>query len=65
MRIKGMGDKAQKAHIRALKDFTTFLDRSPDTATPDDLRAYQILRLIPLSPVAPHVNAARNLALLA
>ena len=42
MRIKGMGDKAQKAHIRALKDFTTFLDRSPDTATPDDLRAYQL-----------------------
>jgi site-specific recombinase XerD len=41
MRIKGMGNKAQKAHVRALKDFTTFLDRSPDTATPDDLRAYQ------------------------
>jgi site-specific recombinase XerD len=42
MRIKGMGNKAQKAHVRALKDFTTFLDRSPDTATPDDLRAYQL-----------------------
>lgn len=42
MRLKGMGDKAQKAHIRALKDFTTFLDRSPDTATPDDLRTYQL-----------------------
>jgi hypothetical protein len=42
MRIKGMGYKAQKAHVRALKDFTTFLDRSPDTATPDDLRAYQL-----------------------
>jgi integrase/recombinase XerD len=42
MRIRGMGDKAQKAHIRALKDFTSFLDRSPDTATSDDLRAYQL-----------------------
>jgi integrase/recombinase XerD len=42
MRIRGMGDKAQKAHIRALKNFTTFLDRSPDTATPDDLRSYQL-----------------------
>lgn len=40
MRIKRVGDKAQIAHIRALKDFTAFLDRSPDTATPDDLRAY-------------------------
>ena len=42
MRIKGMGDKAQKAHIRAIKDFTSFIDRSPDTATPDNLRAYQL-----------------------
>ncbi len=33
-------DKAQKARIRALKDFTTFPDRLPDTVTPDDLRAY-------------------------
>ena len=42
MRIHGMGDKAQKAHIRAVKDFAGFLGRSPDTATPDDLRAYQL-----------------------
>ena len=42
MRIHGMGDKAQKAHIRAVKDFALFLRRSPDTATPDDLRAYQL-----------------------
>jgi integrase/recombinase XerD len=42
MRIHGMSDKAQKAHIRAVKDFAGFLKRSPDTATPDDLRAYQL-----------------------
>ncbi|WP_187431423.1 IS91 family transposase ISMno24 (plasmid) [Roseobacter fucihabitans] len=42
MRIHGMGDKAQKAHIRAIKHFSGFLGRSPDTATPDDLRAYQL-----------------------
>jgi len=42
MRIRGMGDKSLKAHIRALKDFTVFLGRSPDTAVPDDLRAYQL-----------------------
>jgi integrase/recombinase XerD len=42
MRIRGMGDKAQQAHIRAIKDFAGFLKRSPDTATPDDLRAYQL-----------------------
>lgn len=42
MRIRGMGEASQKAHIRALKDFTAFLGRPPDTATPDDLRAYQL-----------------------
>jgi hypothetical protein len=42
MRIHGMGDKAPKAHIRAIKHFAGFLGRSPDTATPDDLRAYQL-----------------------
>lgn len=41
MRIRGMGDKAQEAHIRAIKVFAGFLRRSPDLATPDDLRAYQ------------------------
>ena len=43
VRIHGMGDKAQKAHIRAIKHFAGFLKRSPDTATPDDLRAYQLI----------------------
>lgn len=42
MRIRGMGDKAQEAHIRAIKDFAGFLRRSPDLATPDDLRVYQL-----------------------
>ena len=42
MRIRGIGDKAQKSHIRAIKDFAAFLGRSPDTATPEDLRAYQL-----------------------
>lgn len=42
MRVRGLGDKGQKAHIRAIKDFAGFLRRSPDTATPEDLRAYQL-----------------------
>ena len=42
MRIRGMGDKAQKSHIRTIKDFAKFLKRSPDTATPEELRAYQL-----------------------
>jgi len=42
MRIRGMGEKAQRSHIRAIKDFARFLNRSPDTATPEELHAYQL-----------------------
>jgi integrase/recombinase XerD len=42
MRIRGMAEKTQAAHIRAIKDFAVFLKRSPDTATPEELRAYQL-----------------------
>ena len=42
MRIRGMGESAQRAHIRAIKEFAAFLGPSPDTATPEDLRAYQL-----------------------
>ncbi len=52
MRIRGMGDKPQKSHIRAIKDFAAFLGRSPDTATPEDLRAYQ-LHMSPSPPRIP------------
>ena len=38
----GWGDKAHKAHIRAVKDFAAFLKRLQDWATPDDLHAYQL-----------------------
>jgi integrase/recombinase XerD len=42
MRIRGMGDKAQKSHIRAIKNFASFLQCSPDTSTGEDLRVYQL-----------------------
>ena len=42
MRIRGMGDKHQQSHIRAIKDFAAFLGHSPDTATPEELRGYQL-----------------------
>jgi integrase/recombinase XerD len=42
MRIRGLGDKSRQVHIRAIKDFAAFLGRSPDTATPEELRAYQL-----------------------
>ncbi|MDP5362281.1 MAG: site-specific integrase [Paracoccaceae bacterium] len=42
MKIRGLGEKAQKAHIRNVKHFAAFLGRSPDTATPEELRSYQL-----------------------
>jgi len=42
MHIRGLCAKTQQGHIRCVKHFASFLGRSPDTATPDDLRAYQL-----------------------
>lgn len=42
MRIRGFGDSAQKAHIRAVGSFAEFLGSSPDTATAEDVRAAQL-----------------------
>ena len=45
----------QKSHIRACKRFTTFLKRSPDTATADDIRRFQ-LHLAESGPSICHRN---------
>ncbi len=42
MRIKGLNPKTQTMYLRAMREFTKFLERSPDTATPEDLRAFQL-----------------------
>lgn len=45
----------QKSHIRACKRFATFLKRSPDTATADDIRRFQ-LHLAESGPSICHRN---------
>ena len=42
MTVRGFGEKTQSDYIRHVKNFTIFLGRSPDTATPEDVRAYQL-----------------------
>lgn len=42
MWIKGLGESSQKAHIRAVRYLAEFISRSPDKATAEDLRAYQL-----------------------
>lgn len=42
MRIKGLQPKTQTMYLRAMRDFTGFLGHSPDSATPEELRAFQL-----------------------
>ena len=61
MRIRGLGHQSQRAHIRAVKDFASFLGHSPDTATHEELRAYQLHMTD--TEVTPSVYNARITAL--
>ena len=40
--VTGFQDKAQRGYIRIVSAFAEFLGRSPETATSEDVRAYQI-----------------------
>nr|WP_321981373.1 tyrosine-type recombinase/integrase [uncultured Cohaesibacter sp.] len=42
MRIKGLMPKTQTMYLRAMREFTRFLGHSPDSATPEELRAFQL-----------------------
>lgn len=57
MRMRKLADKTQTQYIRTVRQFAVFLGRSPDTASTEDLRRYQ-LHLVDhgISPVS--LNAA-------
>src|ERR1700716_893434 len=42
MNARQLGAGTQRGHIRSGKRFAAFLKRSPDTATPDDIRCFQL-----------------------
>lgn len=42
MTVRNFVPDTQREYIRAVKNFTIFLERSPDTATAEDLRAFQL-----------------------
>jgi site-specific recombinase XerD len=42
MNARQLGAGTQRGHIRSGKRFAAFLKRSPDTATPDDIRRFQL-----------------------
>ena len=42
MTARGLGRQTQRAHILACKRFAAYLKRSPDTATAEDIRLFQL-----------------------
>ena len=42
MRMRKLAPKTQQSYIRAVSRFAKYLGRSPDTATAEDLRLYQL-----------------------
>ena len=42
MRMRKLAPKTQSAYIRAVRKFTKFLGHTPDTATDEDLRRFQL-----------------------
>ena len=42
MNARKLAAGTQRGHIRACKRFAAFLKRSPDTATPEDIRLFQL-----------------------
>jgi integrase/recombinase XerD len=57
MTARRFKDKVQKDYVRHVRNFTAFLGRSPDTASSEDLRRYQ-LHLAQQQIGAPTINAA-------
>ena len=42
MSVRGFGEATRRDYIRCVKSFATFIGRSPDTATAEDLRRFQL-----------------------
>lgn len=42
MRVRKLGPKTQSAYVRAVRCLASFLQRSRDTATAEDLRRFQL-----------------------
>jgi len=42
MAVRGLGEHTRRDYIRHVRRFAAFLGRSPDTATPDDVRRFQV-----------------------
>jgi site-specific recombinase XerD len=57
MRMRRLAPTTQSNYLRVVREFTAFLGRSPDTATVEELRRYQ-LHLVDRSVSPVSLNAA-------
>ena len=56
MRMRNLAPKTQSAYVRAVRSLARFLRRSPDTASAEELRLFQ-LHLVDAGTSAVSVNA--------
>jgi integrase/recombinase XerD len=64
MNVLGLKDKTQRGYLRSVSGFAQFLGRSPETATPEDVRRYQVQSSkvgVPVSAMNARVSALRFL----
>ena len=59
MRMRKLSPKTQSGYIRAVRQFSAYLGRSPDTASTEDLRNYQ-LHLVDHGISSVSLNAASS-----
>src|SRR6476661_5496727 len=59
MTIRRLGPGTQHQYIRHVKSFADFVGHSPDKATPEDIRRYQ-LRLASIGTTVPTLNAGAS-----
>ena|ERR1700719_4209120 len=59
MRMRKLCDQTQAGYIRAVRQLAAFLERSPDTATVEDLRRFQ-LHQVPPSRLVRRLPARRR-----
>ena len=58
MTLRKLGAKTQAAYIGAVKNFTRFFGQSPDAASAEDLRRYQLSMIAHMEPLADRDKGA-------
>src|SRR5712675_3545386 len=54
MAARKLNPHTQRSHIQSCKRFAAWLKRSPDTATPDEVRLFQLYLVEHLQPQSDH-----------